>query len=188
MNQYNSFEQIVDSLDFFNTDWVVNIETPYDNENTLIENLSIFFSLKKYSELEKLSLFKDVYTTVLKKYISYLALQHLKCKIDELTIDFVLNDLFKTISLSKSFSIVYYSISSTEKNMKKYNYSDQKKVNTHFRNRVLQSIELHNKQEIVIKDFNLPPSLSINHFQDYVVDSIFNHRDTYFYLPVIRIL
>lgn len=188
VHQFNTFTQIIESFDFLNTDWIVNIKNPYENENTIIENLAIYFALKNYSELEKTSLFRDVYDTLIKKYVSYLAPQHLNCLIDELAIDFVLDDLSENLSLSKAFSVIYYSISSTEKNMKKYNYSDQKKINTHFRNRVLQSIELHQNKELIIKDFNLPSYLTTNILHDYVVDKIFHHKDSYFYLNRTQLL
>ena len=72
--------------------------------------------------------------------------------------------------------------------MKKYNYSDQKKINSHFRNRVLQSIESHQKNELIIKDFNLPSYLTTTILHDYVVDKIFRHKDSYFYLNRTQLL
>lgn len=188
INQFNSFIQIIESFDFLNIDWIINIKSPYDNENTIIENLTIYFNLKIYSELERHVLFKDIYDSLLKKYVQYLSSLHLKLIIDEISIDYILDDLYENLSLSKAFSIVYYSISSTGKNMKKYNYSDLNKINTHFRNRVLESVELYNKQELIIKDFNLPSGFSLSVFQNYVIDSIFHHKDSYFYLKSTRIL
>jgi len=184
----NKLSSFLPLLDFLNINWEVNIENPYENEKTIIENLFIYFELKVYTELEKTTLLKEIYEKLIKSYILRLSAINLDSIIREYSIDLLVDELFKNVSLSKAFYIIYKSIFKVKSTVSRFNYSDEIKINNEFTNCIIDLINQFNKNEIILKDYNKPREISISIFDEYVIENIFMQRDSYFYLSKNQIL
>ncbi|RLZ08045.1 hypothetical protein [Faecalibacter macacae] len=156
---FEDFKKGLETMNFELTDWNLNIRIPDANEISSLKNLSFYLNQKKYTSLECDFLWKEVYDYLIKSYIKSLSEMYLDDKIFDFTIDLFIDDLRDDFSISKTLNICYYSINSTHFNMNKYKYSDPKKINTHFRNRVVEAIEKNKNQIHLMKDFNLPSIL-----------------------------
>ncbi len=182
----NKLSNFLPLLDFLNINWEVNIEN--FNENSILENLNIYFNSKIYSELERRTLFKDIYDKHIKSYIINLSRIHLESKIHEYSIDLCIERLFENFSLSKAFYMIYKSIISTKSTVIQLNFSDEIKINKEFTNKIIDLINQFNKNEIILKEYNKPREISLSIFDEYVIDDIFNQRDSYFFLSKNQIL
>ena len=100
----------------------------------------------------------------------------------------MVDELFKNVSLSKAFYIIYKSIFKVKSTVSRFNYSDKIKINNEFTNCIIDLINQFNKNEIILKDYNKPREISISIFDEYVIENIFKQRDSYFYLSKNQIL
>ena len=131
---------------------------------------------------------RKIYEKLIKSYILRLSAINLDSIIREYSIDLLVDELFKNVSVSKAFYIIYKSIFKVKSTVSRFNYSDEIKINNEFTNCIIDLINHFNKNEIILKDYNKPREISISIFDEYVIENIFMQRDSYFYLSKNQIL
>lgn len=178
---FEDFEKELESMNFELTDWNLNLRIPDANEVSSLKNLSLYLNQKKYSSLECDFLWKEVYDYLIKSYIKSLSKMYLDDKIFDFTIDSFIDDLRDNFSISKTLNICYYSINSTHFNMNKYKYSDPKKINIHFRNRVVEAIEKNKNQIHLMKDYHLPSNIQPLYIHQFILNEVLKIKEEFTY-------
>ena len=159
----------------------LNVVNPKTNHLFSLDEYKAYINEKQYTSAELYVLKREVYDYLIKEYTFSLSDKSLKSKLTEITIDSFLDDLFNNFSISKAINIIYYAVSSTIYNMNKYKYSDENKVNTHFRNRVIESIEKHKNDQSLLKDFDLPNTIRLRFIDHFVLDFVLKNKRSYMY-------
>ena len=178
---------IMPTIDIREMRWSVNIYLDkVEKEFYSIQSLNAELKLKQFSAEEKKQLFREVYNSEIEQYINSLSKKYIGIFINEMIINYTVELLLPRFSLSKSFALIFYSMSATMRYKATYNTNEQK-LNSHFKNRISESI-LKNEFSKTLKDFNRPNDLELNFFSEYILDNILNQRTSYFYLSASKIV
>lgn len=178
----HSYEIMTSNYDlFYYNQLVLNLINPDTNSLFTLEEYKSYFNEKIFTEKELKFLKREIYDYLIKEYTFSLSNKSLRSKISEITIDSILDELAENFSISKAMNMIYYAISSTIYNMNKYKYSDENKMNSHFRNRVIESIEKNKHDQSLLKDFDLPYTIKLRLIDHYVLDNILKNKGHYLF-------
>lgn len=170
--------------DPLNFDWRLNLIEK--NADFNFYNFTHYLEERIISESAKLEIWKEIYRSEVSEYIQFYSQKFLKTKIEEFICDIVTDALFEDYSLSKSFAIIYYSLSSTLRYSTIHRASETH-LNTHFRNKIMQMAEKF-RNEKTFKDFDRPAQMPFTKLNDYIIQNILKIKTNYFYLNTKNIL
>lgn len=164
--------------DPLNFDWKLNLKQKDLDFNFF--NFTHYLEERIISESSKLEIWKEIYRSEVSEYIQFYSQKFLKTRIEDFICDIVTDAIFEDYSLSKSFAIIYYSLSSTLRYSTIHRTSETH-LNTHFRNKIMQMAEKFRKEK-TFKDFDRPAQMPFTKLNDYIIQNILKIKANYFYL------
>lgn len=164
--------------------WVLNIK---DDDNEIISMNELH---KKFNEIEfiyedKLYLLKSLYLIEFKKKINHESKKFLKFKFEDLMIKYYVDILFPIYSLAEAFQIGYFVIKNALGFIASCNPSAPAVI-TYLKNEIKRVVNRLTDRRVNTRpiDWQVPLDLST----EYLLDEILNIRDSYFDLPIQKLL
>lgn len=164
--------------DPFRFEWKLNLT--HKNSDFNFFDFTHYLEERTNSESAKMNIWKEIYRSEISEYIQFYSQKFLKTRIEDFICDIVTDALFEDYSLSKSFAIIYHSLSSTLRYSTIHRASETH-LNTHFRNKIMQLAEKF-KNEKTFKDFDRPSQMPFSKLNDYIIQNILKIKANYFYL------
>lgn len=160
-----------------NLKWQLNLKE--EGKALSLRKFKKYLEERTLDDETKIQLWNEVFRNEITDYLQFYSQMFLKINMHAITCDMVSELLFNRFSLSKSFALIYYSLSSTWGYYNNHKTSE-KHLNTYFRNKMVHMTDKF-KNDKTFKDFDRPPQMPFSKMNEYFVNDVLNIKGNYFY-------